>query len=142
MARAAARARRVRRAGHDRSCEWLDLYRGRAGGRLGRGLAHACRRRHDQHAAGDNGDVRLALGSRELPLRLAVYDTADDEAAAQRARERERELLARDPEDVAAVPAGATAREPVATLALASTTIEPNIASTPASLFGIERRIA
>ena len=73
----------------------------------------------------DGARLVVALAARDRPLRLAVYATADDEEARRRAAERERELLARDPEDVPAVEHGAPSRKPLATLELPDTTVEP-----------------
>jgi hypothetical protein len=73
----------------------------------------------------DGARLVVALAARDRPLRLAVYATAGDEEARRRAAERDRELLARDPEDAPAIEREAPSRKPLATLELPDTTVEP-----------------
>lgn len=74
----------------------------------------------------DGARLVVALAERNVPARLAVYTTAPDEEAARRAEEQERQQLARDPEDVAAVHRGAPARRALASLELDDTTVDPS----------------
>ena len=73
----------------------------------------------------DGARLALVLRDRDRPPRLAVYATAEDEAAARRRGEERERLLRRDPEDVPAVDPPAPPREPLATLELPGTTVEP-----------------
>ncbi len=74
----------------------------------------------------DGARLVLTLYERDQPPRLAVYATADDAEAAQRREEERRRLLERDPEDMPAVASGAPEREPLATLELDGTTVDPS----------------
>ena len=74
----------------------------------------------------DGARLALALYERDQPPRLAVYATAEDAEVAQRREEERRRLLEGDPEDVPAVASGAPEREPIATLELDGTTVEPS----------------
>jgi hypothetical protein len=74
----------------------------------------------------DGSRLVLALSERDQPPRLAVYATADDAEAARRREEERRRLIERDPEDAPAVDSGAPPREPLATLELSGTTVDPS----------------
>ena len=64
----------------------------------------------------DGRRLALVLRERDVPPRLAVFATADDPAAARARAEAVERLLARDPEDVPAVPPEAPPRTPLAVL--------------------------
>ncbi len=64
----------------------------------------------------DGSRLAVVLRPRDEPPRLVVYATGPNEAAEARYRQEQAEVLARDPEDVAAVRSGPLPREPVAVL--------------------------
>ena len=68
-------------------------------------------------AVSPDGDrLAVVLRERDAPPRLAVFSTADDPEAARAREEAVERLLARDPEDVPAVPPEAPPRTPLAEL--------------------------